>query len=65
MVTAGGPLDWAAHAINVATLAVRLGSGRNYDQKELSKLALAGLLHGVGMMGIPSSILEESGPLSS
>ena len=65
MVTASGPMDWAAHAINVATLAVRLGSGRNYDHKELSKLALAGLLHGVGMMGIPSSILEQSGPLSS
>lgn len=58
-------LDWAAHAIHVATLSVKLGDGFGYSKEELAKLALAGLLHGVGMMTIPRSLLEEEGPLSS
>ncbi|MFQ6672699.1 MAG: hypothetical protein ACE5KY_05315, partial [Candidatus Tectimicrobiota bacterium] len=50
MVTPIPPMDWAAHAIHVATLAVKLGVGLEYHREELEKLALAGLLHGVGMM---------------
>jgi HD-GYP domain-containing protein (c-di-GMP phosphodiesterase class II) len=58
------PHDWAAHAVHVAVLAVNLGGGWGYAPEELVKLALASLLHGVGMMRIPQSVLEHSGPLT-
>lgn len=56
--------DWAAHAVHVATLAVNLGGGWGYAPAELVNLALASLLHGVGMMRVPQSVLEHAGLLT-
>ncbi len=59
------PGDWASQAVHVATLSVNLAIGLGYSKEELEKLALAALLHGVGMMRIPRSVLEKAGHISS
>jgi HD-GYP domain-containing protein (c-di-GMP phosphodiesterase class II) len=65
MVTPGPSLDWVAHAIKVAALASKLGVGLGCSKDELINLALAGLLHDVGMMTVDPSILDNPGRLSS
>ncbi len=65
MVTHGPSLDWVAHAIKVAALASKLGVGLGCSKDELINLALAGLLHDVGMMTVDPSILDNPGRLSS
>ncbi|MDA2932464.1 HD domain-containing protein, partial [Nitrospinae bacterium AH-259-F20] len=65
MVTPSPSLDWVAHAIQVATVALKFGAGLGYSHDELTKLALAGLLHDVGMMTIDPSVLDNPGSLSS
>jgi hypothetical protein len=65
MLTPSPPLDWVAHAIQVAAMGLKLGAGRGYSHDELTKLALGGLLHDVGMMTVDPSILENPGRLSS
>jgi HD-GYP domain-containing protein (c-di-GMP phosphodiesterase class II) len=65
MVSTTASLDWPAHGIHVATLAVKIGDGAGYSQETLKNLALAGLVHDVGMMCIPTSILESPGKLTT
>lgn len=65
MVATTASLDWPAHALHVATLAVKIGIGAGYSKEALIKLALAGLVHDVGMVRIPSSIVESSDELTS
>lgn len=65
MATPSLSLDWVAHAIQVASLATKLGQGFGYSKDELKNLALAGLVHNVGMMTLDPSILDRQGPLSS
>jgi HD-GYP domain-containing protein (c-di-GMP phosphodiesterase class II) len=57
-------IDWASHAVHVATLAVKLGARLKVLPDDLRNLALAGLLHGVGMMSMPRSVLEQPGRLT-
>lgn len=53
-----------AHSVNVAVLSSMLGSLCHYSKKNLLDLTLGGLLHDVGKLVIPSSILNKSGSLN-
>lgn len=54
-----------ANAIHVAILSVKIGQGLNYDSAALERLAVAGLLHDLGMWLVPQEIVEKSGSLSA
>ena len=54
-----------ANAIHVAILSVKIGQGLNYDAAALERLALAGLLHDLGMWLVPQGIVEKHGSLSA
>lgn len=64
-VMAGAPDDYqVANAVNVAVLSVKIGIGLHYEPDALHRLALAGLLHDVGMWLVPPGIFEKTGPLN-
>ena len=53
------------HSERVARVAVELGREMGLPELELGDIYLGGLLHDVGKIGIPDSILCKSGPLDS
>jgi HD-GYP domain-containing protein (c-di-GMP phosphodiesterase class II) len=53
----------AEHSVRVAELAPILGGGMGLSVARLGRLRLAALLHDVGMLGVPDSILIKPGPL--
>jgi putative nucleotidyltransferase with HDIG domain len=55
----------AAHANEVAELAVAVGERLAISGVELDRLRYAALLHDVGKIGIPAEILRKPGPLSA
>ena len=55
----------AAHAKEVADLAVRVGKRMDISDAELGRLRYAALLHDVGKIGVPSEILRKPGPLTA
>jgi diguanylate cyclase (GGDEF)-like protein len=57
-------LDTHEHAATVGRYAREIGRQLGYPQEELENLMLAGILHDVGKVGIPSSIVLKPGPLS-
>ncbi len=64
-VMAGAPDDYqVANAVNVAVLSVKIGIGLHYEPDALHRLALAGLLHDVGMWLVPPGIFEKAGSLN-
>jgi putative nucleotidyltransferase with HDIG domain len=54
----------AAHANEVAELAVAIGERMAISGAELDRLRYAALLHDVGKIGVPGEILRKPGPLS-
>lgn len=52
------------HSINVANFAVGIGSVLALPRKQLEWLRVAGLLHDVGKIGTPESILTKPGKLT-
>ena len=54
----------ASHAGAVAEYAVLLGGELGLPDQRLQRLRLAGMLHDIGKVGIPDSILDKPGPLS-
>lgn len=52
------------HSLNVAVIAGILGKWCNYKGAELKDLILSGLLHDIGKLDIPLSILDKPGRLS-
>ncbi|NOS79079.1 MAG: HD domain-containing protein [Nitrospira sp.] len=54
-----------SNAIHVAILSVKIGQGLRYDSAALERLALAGLLHDLGMWLVPQEIVEKSGSLNA
>ncbi|WP_371371798.1 HD-GYP domain-containing protein [Sporomusa aerivorans] len=53
------------HSLNVAVIAGVLGKWCGYQGEKLKNLVLAGLLHDIGKVVIPLSILDKPGYLSS
>src|SRR5207302_1044710 len=53
------------HNIRVAEIAVAIGREMELPNQVLRVLARAGLLHDVGKIGIPDSILSKPGPLDA
>jgi hypothetical protein len=58
----GPPL--ITNLINVGILATKVGVGLGYYGKELERLALAGLVHDVGLFAVPQSLITKSGRLT-
>jgi hypothetical protein len=51
------------HTRRVATLAVELGERLGLSPRRLRSLAIGGLLHDMGKLSVPTSILQKPGPL--
>jgi HD-GYP domain-containing protein (c-di-GMP phosphodiesterase class II) len=50
--------------VNVAVMATKIGMAFHYRREELVRLALAGLLHDVGMIALPEQLLAKSEKLT-
>ena len=57
-----GP-QFVRHAERVADLCSAIGTHMKLPAGELENLRLAALLHDVGMIGVPDTILDKTGPL--
>jgi HD-GYP domain-containing protein (c-di-GMP phosphodiesterase class II) len=55
----------AGHSRAVAELAARAAASAGLPEADIIVLRRAGLLHDIGMHGIPATILEKAGPLSA
>lgn len=58
-----GGFSLARHGVNVAILSVRLGMGRDYKKPRLVDLALAAMLHDIGMMKV-GHLVNTAGALN-
>ena len=59
----GSPL--VTNLINVGILATKVGIGLGYFGTELRRLALAGLLHDIGIFAVPQELLTKTGRRSA
>jgi HD-GYP domain-containing protein (c-di-GMP phosphodiesterase class II) len=50
--------------INVGILATKVGVGLGYYGMELERLALAGLVHNIGLLAVPQSLVTKAGRLT-
>jgi diguanylate cyclase (GGDEF)-like protein len=64
LLTLAESLDTHEHAATVGRYAREIGRQLGYPEDGLENLMLAGILHDVGKVGIPSSIVMKPGPLS-
>ena len=55
--------DARGHAMRVARLAVAIGDEMGFTDEELELLEQGGLLHDIGKLDMPASILSKPGPL--
>jgi len=51
------------HSKRVSVLSERLAKALGFDQSEVRKIGIAGLMHDIGKIGIPDHILNKVGPL--
>lgn len=51
------------HSVNVAMISVMMAAALGYDNEELECIALGGLLHDVGKLLIPTSIIQKNSSL--
>ena len=58
----GSPL--LTNLLNVSILGTRVGMGLGYYGDELYRLALAGLVHDIGLFAVPAELLSKSGRLT-
>ena len=59
----GSPL--LTNLVNVAVVATKVGMGLGYYGRELERLALAGLVHDIGLFAVPQSLVTKAGRLSA
>ena len=59
----GAPL--VTNLVNVAVVATKVGMGLGYYGRELERLALAGLVHDIGLFAVPQSLVTKAGRLTS
>jgi HD-GYP domain-containing protein (c-di-GMP phosphodiesterase class II)/type II secretory pathway predicted ATPase ExeA len=52
------------HSVNVAIQGAKIGMGMGYSEDELKNLALAALIHDIGMGDVPEQIWTKKGALS-
>jgi diguanylate cyclase (GGDEF)-like protein len=64
LLTLAESLDSHEHAATVGRYAREIGRHLGYPADGLENLMLAGILHDVGKVGIPSSIVMKPGPLT-
>ena len=58
-------MDWLyTHSIDVAIISLMMAVELNYKDKELWNIGLGALLHDVGKLLIPKSIIQKPGPLN-
>ena len=60
--SSGSPL--ITNLINVGILATKVGVGLGYSGMELERLALAGLVHDIGLFAFPQSLVTKAGRLT-
>lgn len=60
----GDEQDMYHHSLNVMVLSMMLGLAAGFDQNQLRELAMGGLLHDIGKIGVPSRILMKSTALT-
>jgi hypothetical protein len=60
---AGHPL--VTNLVNVGILSTKIGIGLGYYGEELRRLALAGLVHDIGIFAVPQQLLTKTGRLTS
>lgn len=58
----GSPL--ITNLINVGILAAKVGAGLGYQERDLERLALAGLVHDIGLLAVPQSLVTKPGRLT-
>lgn len=58
----GAPL--ITNLLNVAIVGTKVGIGLGYYGKELERLALAGLVHDIGLFAVPQSLVTKAGRLT-
>ena len=56
--------DTEGHTRRVAALCVKLAKGFGLSDEELENIRRGGLLHDIGKMGVPDSVLLKPGPLT-
>ena len=52
------------NALSVAIVSVKIAEALRYESAELEQIALAGLLHDLGMFALPDSLVYKTGPLT-
>jgi diguanylate cyclase (GGDEF)-like protein/putative nucleotidyltransferase with HDIG domain len=52
------------HSQKVSTYGVLVGEALGLDETQLEEIRVAGVLHDIGKVGIPETILNKSGPLN-
>lgn len=60
-----GDSSLSQHALSTCTLALVVGQSFGYNPLELQELALAALLHDLGLLQIPASIIQRSANTST
>ncbi|WP_366922532.1 HD-GYP domain-containing protein [Metallumcola ferriviriculae] len=53
------------HSQQVAKYVRQIGSAYGFDEKKLEKLTIAGLLHDIGKVGLPTNLLNKPGKLTN
>jgi HD-GYP domain-containing protein (c-di-GMP phosphodiesterase class II) len=54
----------AEHSKEISTLAYNVSKHLGYDDEKCLKMKISGLLHDIGKLAIPTSILDKDGPLT-
>ena len=52
------------NAVNVAIVSVKIAEALRYESAKLEQVALAGLLHDLGMFALPDSLVDKTGTLT-